>query len=49
MTEAANRGRRAKFTAEALRRNPDLSPEEAERAGALLLRAEMARLRKLRR
>ena len=47
MTQAATQARMARFTAEALRRNPDLEPEEARRAGRLLLRAEMARLAKL--
>lgn len=44
MTKAAVAGRKAKFVAQALAKNPNLSTEEAQRAGQLLMRAEMARL-----
>lgn len=44
MTSDANWSRMARHVAEALKANPDLTAEQAAKAGRLTLRAEMAQL-----
>jgi hypothetical protein len=46
MTRAANDTRIARLVAQVLRKNPDLSDEQAAKAARLLLRDEMVQLRK---